>query len=562
MAYLSLYRKYRSQGFDEILGQKHVTQTLKNALATGRVAHGYLFTGPRGTGKTSSARVLAKALNCLSFSGPTPDPCGACAACERIRDGRSLDVLEIDAASNRGIDDIRTLRERVGYAPVEERTKVYVIDEVHQLTPEAFNALLKTLEEPPPNVVFVLATTEVHKVPATIASRCQRYDFRRGGLDDVRELIVRVCNAEGWPLEPEAGVALAQAANGGYRDALTLLEQVAAYTGGEAITLDAVCTVLGSAGAERLFDTADAIAAHDPAACFRIVAEAMAEGIEVRRFLGGLRKHLRDALVASVGALGPQDVVLPAHADRLKAQGQAIPASTLVWAIDALNEAERDLRWAPDHRLLLETTLVKLSAGSAPAAPAAPSPSAAPQQRTPPPPRPPELAPAPRSERPAAEAGRRTEPARAGWEDRPDYDPFSIEGAPAPSTPLATTEPDFDVVVSAWNTAVLKFRGAAREQVRGMAPRRIERGALVIAGGNRLFVDKGNEKRATFERALSDHLGRPMRVVFEYDPSLDTQPAAKPSRPAAPAPPSLAELARDALGAEVEEVPEEPFVDE
>ena len=229
MAYRSLYRKYRSRDFADLMGQHHVTQTLANAITSGRVAHAYLFCGPRGTGKTSTARVLAKALNCEQ--GPTVTPCDVCAYCLSIRQGSALDVVEIDAASNRNIDDMRQLREQVNYPPVELRYKFYIVDEVHQLTRDAFNAFLKTLEEPPERVVFVLCTTDPHQLPATILSRCQRFDFHRITQEDIVTRLRWVVAQEGWTVEDEALLLLARSANGGLRDALSLLDQAASYAG-------------------------------------------------------------------------------------------------------------------------------------------------------------------------------------------------------------------------------------------------------------------------------------------------------------------------------------------
>src|SRR3989339_1627239 len=218
MSYISLYRKWRSQNFDELVGQKHIVQTLKNAITQNRIAHAYLFCGPRGTGKTSIARIFAKALNC--DKGPTVSPCGTCANCGKIRDGHAVDVVEIDVASNRGIDEIRDLREKVRYAPIEGRYKVYIIDEVHMLTSEAFNALLKTLEEPPAHVIFVLATTEMSRVPVTIESRCQRLDFARISLDEVKEHLSKIAKAEEFEIDAKALDLVARSGEGSMRDSV------------------------------------------------------------------------------------------------------------------------------------------------------------------------------------------------------------------------------------------------------------------------------------------------------------------------------------------------------
>ncbi|GAI70863.1 unnamed protein product, partial [marine sediment metagenome] len=231
MASQVFYRKWRPQTLAEVVGQEQVTQTLLNALNNGRVSHAYLFCGPRGTGKTSTGRILAKAVNCLTNG--KGEPCNTCPMCQAITEGRALDMIEIDAASNRGIDDIRGLRERVNYAPNQARYKVYIIDEVHMLTKEASNALLKTLEEPPPHVIFVLATTEAHKIIPTILSRCQRFDFRRISQTDVISKLTRICNTEGINMEPEALQLIAKAATGSLRDAENLLEQLTTYYGSD-----------------------------------------------------------------------------------------------------------------------------------------------------------------------------------------------------------------------------------------------------------------------------------------------------------------------------------------
>ncbi|MDH7571083.1 MAG: DNA polymerase III subunit gamma/tau, partial [Armatimonadota bacterium] len=247
--YVSLYRKYRPQRFGDLVGQEQITRILQNALESGRVAHAYLFCGPRGTGKTTTARLLAKALNCEK--GPTRDPCNVCVPCQRIAAGSALDVIEIDAASNRGIDDIRELRDKVKYTPAEARYKVYVIDECHMLTTEAFNALLKTLEEPPPHVLFVLATTDPQKVPATILSRCQRLDFRRGAVNDLVARLAVVAKGEGLQVDEEALLLIARAGDGSWRDAISVLEQVVAFGNGR-ITAEAVRSILGSVSADLI----------------------------------------------------------------------------------------------------------------------------------------------------------------------------------------------------------------------------------------------------------------------------------------------------------------------
>ena len=293
MAYVALYRKWRPQGFDALVGQEAVRTALTNALETGRIAHAYLFAGPRGTGKTSTAKILAKAVNCEH--GPTPNPCNTCQNCVRINDGTSMDVFEIDAASNRGIDEIRDLREKVAFAPVSGRYKVYIIDEVHMLTTEAFNALLKTLEEPPPHVIFILATTEPHKIPATIHSRCQRFDFRRVTDADIVRRLREVADGSGIAADDDALQLIAVQADGGMRDALSLLDQCGVMA--DRVTAETVRSVLGIVGREALRELVKAIGEGQVPKALELLETLLAGGKDVKQIITELAEYLRAVLL-------------------------------------------------------------------------------------------------------------------------------------------------------------------------------------------------------------------------------------------------------------------------
>ncbi len=356
MNYISLYRKYRSQNFDDLVGQKHIIQTLKNAITGNRISHAYLFTGPRGTGKTSTARIFAKALNCKE--GPTASPCLKCDQCKKIRDGNAVDVIEIDAASNRGIDEIRDLREKVRYAPIEGKYKVYIIDEVHMLTPEAFNALLKTLEEPPSHVIFILATTEPQKVPITIASRCQRLDFERIKLSEVKEQLLKIAKAEGFTIDEKALDAVARSGEGSMRDSISLLDQLVSFAG-NSITFDDVVTLLGSADEDMLFDLSDALHNGADAKALDLLRKGIDEGRSAPQVAKDLINHFRNLMFAKVGAVDSLELTKE-YQQRLLAQANGMDIESIKDILRALSRAELDMRWHPHARLVLEVALLEV----------------------------------------------------------------------------------------------------------------------------------------------------------------------------------------------------------
>jgi DNA polymerase-3 subunit gamma/tau len=359
VAETSLYRRHRPQSFDEVVGQEHVVRTLRNAVERDRVHHAYLFVGSRGTGKTSMAKILARCLNCEQ-GGPTVEPCGECESCRAIAAGTSLDVIEMDAASNRSVDDIRDLRERVGYVPAAGRWKVYIIDEAHMLTREAWNAFLRTLEEPPPNTVFVLATTEAHKVMPTIVDRCQRFDFHRPSARQITDVLDRVAGSEGIEIDGSAVAAIARAAGGSFRDALGTLDQLVVY-GGARVQTEDVLAVLGVADAELIFGAADAIAAEDGRETLETVERLARSGRDPVQFMRDLIAHLRQLLVIRTAEAVPDEfTVTAAHEDRLSDQAERIGDVALVRSIDALSAALSAIReWGDDPRTALELALLK-----------------------------------------------------------------------------------------------------------------------------------------------------------------------------------------------------------
>lgn len=358
MAHVALYREWRPQKFSEMIGQEHVCRTLQNALGARRINHAYLFCGPRGTGKTSTARILAKAVNCAEQSGG--EPCDRCPTCRAISDGQSLDVLEIDAASNRGIDEIRDLREKVRFAPVQGGYRVYIIDEVHMLTSEAFNALLKTLEEPPPHVIFILATTEAHRVPATILSRCQRFDFRRIPAQAIIRQLEAVAESLGVQVAPEAMGKMVKAAEGSLRDALGLLDQCVALAG-DCVEQTDVDLVLGTVAEDYLEEITDSLITGNFSRLLGLIDCILNEGKEVRRLAHDLIDYLRDLLMVSLGDV--EGALVGRSAERLLKQSRQLGTDRLISTIRYLTSVESEMRWALQPRWLLEAALIRVAEG-------------------------------------------------------------------------------------------------------------------------------------------------------------------------------------------------------
>jgi len=358
MSYVVLARKWRPQRFEDVVGQPHVVQTLTNAISAERIAHAYLFSGARGVGKTSVARILAKALNCVQ--GPSPTPCNECASCKEITESASIDVFEIDGASNRGIDEIRELRENVRYLPAKSSYKIYIIDEVHMLTAPAFNALLKTLEEPPPRVIFIFATTEVHRVPITITSRCQLFDFRRIPAVEIAGHLRRIAQEEGIQISDVSLRVLAREAEGSMRDAQSLLEQMIAFSG-KSISDEDLLEVLGVIDRQDLLSTAAAIIEGDPVRCLETIERLYLHGHDLRRFCQELAEHFRNLLVMKVSK-EPQKLVdlTDAELAELNEQADRVSNSTLQQFFHFLLRGEEEIRRSSNPRMVLEMTLLRL----------------------------------------------------------------------------------------------------------------------------------------------------------------------------------------------------------
>jgi DNA polymerase III subunit gamma/tau len=357
----SLYRRHRPRTFADVVGQEHVVRTLQNAVEQGQVHHAYLFVGSRGTGKTSMAKILAACLNCAN--GPTTSPCGTCDSCVAIANATSLDVIEMDAASNNSVDDIRDLREKVAYAPVSGRHKVYILDEAHMLSPQAWNAFLKTLEEPPPRTIFVLATTEAQKVLPTVVDRCHRFDFGRPTVEQVAIVLQRVSEQEGIEIDKGAVALIARHATGSFRDALGTLEQLVTYAGGRPIESADVLAVLGVADAEQLFEAVDAIIARDPARALRAAANLADSGRDAGQLLRDLEVHGRELLAVQVlGDVPPEFQVTPERDIRLAEQATALSATDAVRLLDLVSAALEATANGAQARIQLELVLVKAAA--------------------------------------------------------------------------------------------------------------------------------------------------------------------------------------------------------
>jgi DNA polymerase III subunit gamma/tau len=517
----ALYRKHRPRDFDEFSpGQPHVVQTLRNAVEMDRVAHAYLFAGPRGTGKTSMAKILAKALNCEH--GPTTTPCKECEACRSIHDATSIDVIELDAASHRGIDDIREIRDRVALQPVRGRRKVYIIDEAHMLTKEASNAVLKTLEEPPPHAVFVLCTTEMAAMLPTIRSRCQRFAFARPGLPEISTVLHRIARAESIEIEPAAVTMIARAAGGSFRDAVSALDQLATACP-DTITVVAVRDLLGTTDAEVLLRAVDLVADGDAAGCLRLVDEQADAGTDLGMLVSDLLGHLRFVFLnQQLGEL-PADVPLTEdERARIGAQSGRVSPGAVHRLVDMLRDVLEQVREGADPRLPLELALVRvcrptadlsidaleqrISALESGAGGPAPAPGAASVSAP---------APSPAPPAPAAQAA----PAAA--------DPGPPDPPPEPPPPSASTAavraPDLEQLSATWSDAIVPEIGRRSMPLQSLmqyaSPRALGGGEVVLAFPRShqfaLTTADSPPNREVLEEVLGRAVGSPVRVRLE-----------------------------------------------
>lgn len=535
MAARALYLKWRPQRFEDVVGQEHVTQTLKNALRAGRIGHAYLFAGPRGTGKTTMARLLAKAVNCLD-----PDvekrPCNECAMCRSINEGRLLDLIEMDAASHTGVDNVReAIRDKVGFRPTEARYKVYVIDEVHMLSTSAFNALLKTLEEPPEHVIFCLATTEPHKILPTILSRCQQFDFHRIPLAKLVARLRYIAGEEGIHVEEEALQFIARAATGSVRDAISLLDQLTAYED-ETITIERLRSVLGLGDAQMVHELVTAMIAHEVGHGLDVLHGMVEQGADARQFAQQVTEHLRSLLLLRVG-LDPASLDLDAQTQReLGGLVDQVSVRDLIRAIKLFNQAQSDLRGSEQGQLALELAFVEAAlADEGPAgeeaSPAAPvQPAAQPAEtRT--------------AAQPMANAADAPVPPSAPPRSvqRTGTEPEAVERGEAPGAQDEIQEVSLAEVTDSWP--------AIRQIIRERS-RRVE--ALVnssevrgVEGANRVVFEfrsellssklEKEENRRVVEEALSTVLGKPCRIRGVVEGAF-VAPAATEGRPFEPAP--------------------------
>ncbi len=504
MATQALYRRYRSQTFDELVGQEHIVRTLRNAIVDGRIGHAYLFTGPRGVGKTTVARLLAKAVNCLAE--PSERPCGTCNMCVSTAEGSAVDVIEMDAASHTSVDDAREIIERVQFRPALGRYKVYIIDEVHMLSTAAFNALLKTLEEPPNHAIFVLATTEIHKVPATILSRCQRYTFNRHNVSDTVNHLRQIAITEGYHIEAGVAEAIARAATGSMRDALSIFDQLMSYGSGQ-VSMAMVQGLLGVTAAQEVIILAEALLNSDVASALQVVARVASQGADMRQFSRDIVQHLRLVMLVKADPNGTTIEAAESEADAVRDQAKRAQMGSLVYWLRRMSELDYELRTSPYGQLPLELAVVEAIAGP-PVSSAAPS--AAPVSR---PVAPPSVAPVrpsggevPRPSAPAPTPAPTPAPATTPHpvSPPPSHEPGN-EPAPTPapvpaSAPLGDRSPLGDVtdLLERWPAIIRDLRSKSRNLEAliksGIAPIDIQGTVITLKADNEWLLNKIQER--------------------------------------------------------------------
>lgn len=541
MAYIVLARKWRPLTFEDVAGQEHVTRTLMNALQQQRMGHAFIFAGPRGVGKTTAARLLAKALNCETQ--PAINPCNQCKSCKAVTEGHSLDVIEIDGASNRGIDEIRNLRENIRFSPASSRYKVYIIDEVHMLSKEAFNALLKTLEEPPAHAVFIFATTEIHRVPLTILSRCQRFDFKRIPTAVIADRLQQIAEFEKIPIDRDGLLLISRKAEGSMRDATSILDQLASSSA-ETLTVEKVQEALGLINEELFFEFTDLIPQKEDAAVIRFARAVFEQGHDLVNFLHGLEEHFRNLLIAR--ATGSTQLLETSDYFKNLYQEKAplFAEKDLLHYIDILTQNEALLKYSENPQLILELLLLKLvhkplsvaleellellknlpdSPAPAGSIPPAPNPGPQPGAPTPPPQPPSSSAPAMAPFRPAGDY-----PSSVKEPSKGRFDSLKKNSLPASPAPFAATETETTVaadvppvnladVSGRWNeliAAIKKEKIALSSFLQDGVPYKVEGRMLQIAFDPKtgFHMDHVQKNASMIERVMAQELGMPLRI--------------------------------------------------